>query len=658
MSRKLLILPLVIILLSSLAIFGTARADIIEITKVAWGSLDSPVDVGPGDSDVKLNIALTHLDTGKDIICAIQAWIRAPPNTPFPFTNWDGSSNIHTIYLSQLRLGESAVLEFTVDILEYARPGTYTADLVISYRDCSDENLPITQLSRQVQLRVSEPVNPHFLKGSWYQNGVEVPVGPNSGVAELVVWFEVPRGLTVSNILGELRIDSPIPAGVVRASFIGTVQSGGSFSLSFPIRLEGMTLGQHMFYVDLSYRNQWNTLRSSSYKIAVDINGREDLEVEQTPITVSRGSYAEVSAKVTNIGSAVASRVKLSLTPQSGYLKVLKNIYEFSEIKPGEELPLTVLVYVDSSSPTGPSIIAVKSSYQDVLGRDRVEEFQLSVDVVEQARPGFLVRLGDRMFNASTTDVFTIEFVNKNPYKVTDVRLSLTTSGTPLTFIEGDLTRFTPVMNPEETVRFVNRLVIPPAAADSTYIIRASVEYRDPSGMIRSESFEIPVAARGDIDLLLRNVRFSPEVVKAGDNVDVVGDVVNTGTTVARSVLVELLGNRPMLETVDSSSFIGLVNPSQVSSFTLAFRVDEAAMPGTYTALLRVSYKNGFGEKFTITHNFQYIVAESSNTATTTTRTSPSTPSQGVQLISPLTIAVVAVAAVVGFLVGRGMRRR
>jgi len=649
--RWMLIIPLILTLLPLMVASG--QADIIEINKVVWGSLENPITVGPGDSDVKLIIVFTHLDTDKDIICAIQAWLKSPPASEFPFTNWDGDTTIHTLLLNQVRLGESAVLEFTVDVLDNARPGTYLADLIISYRDCSEDTLPISQYSRQVRLIVSEHPAPRILRTAWLQNGVEVPVGPGSGVADLVVWFEVPRDLTVSNVLGELSTKG----GVVSDSFLGSVGSGGSFSLSFPIGLQDITkVGHQEFNIVLSYRNQWNTLRKVSYTVVVEVTGREELIFGQSPAALSKGSYGDIPSIIINTGTAAANRLKLTLQSQSSTLKILKNIYEFNSLGPGESASFRVPIYVDPSSPTGPSIITVSATYQDILGIDRVKEYQLVVNVSDQVRPGFTVKLDDRIFNASTIDEITIEFLNLNDFRVTDVRLSVSPAGTPLTLIGGDLNRYKAFMEPRETYILKYRVVIPSTAADASYVIRASVEYRDQTGLTRVESFELPLAVRGDIKIMLRNLRFSPEIVRPGDSVDVVGDVVNAGSTVARSVLVELLGGPPFVETVDSSSFTGLVNPSQVSAITLAFKVDENARPGIYTAVLRITYKNGLGEAYTLIHPFQYRVETSSGTTATVTRT-PGPTSQA-QLFSPIAIAIIALAAVAGFFVGRGVRKR
>ncbi len=649
--RWLLVIPLILALLP--LVMSPAEAGIIEITKVVWGSLENPVTVGPGDSDVKLLIVFTHLDTDTDIICAIQAWLKSPPASEFPFTNWNGDPTIDTLLLNRVRLGESAVLEFTVDVLDNARPGTYMADLIISYRDCTSDNLPISRYARQVQLVVSEPLEPRFLRAKWMQNGVEVPVGPGSGVADLVLWFEVPRDLTISNVLGELVVNGE----VVKDSFLGTVGSGGSFSLSFPVSLTYIgQVGSHEFHVYLSYRNQWNTLRNNSYTIVVDVKGREDLHIEQSPATFSKGSHASIYSTIINSGTAAANKLKITLNSPSGTLRVLKNIYELNVLEPGGSVSFTIPVYVDPSSPTGPITIAVSATYQDVLGIERVKEHQLVVNVSDLLRPGFTVRLGRSLYNASTIDEITIEYVNLNKFSVTDVKISVSPAGTPLTFIGEDLSRYVAVMKPLETHTFKYRVVIPSTAADSAYIIRTSVEYKDEIGQTRVESFEIPVAVRGDIKIMLRNLQHSPEIVRPGESVDVVGDVVNSGSTVARSVLVELLGDKPFLETVDSSSFIGLINPSQVSAITLAFKVDEDARPGIYTAILKVSYKNGLGEEYALTQLIRYRVETSSDVTTTVTRPSENNLQQ--QLVSPTLIAFIAAAAIAGFLIGRGVRKR
>ncbi|GBC69116.1 hypothetical protein HRbin01_00809 [archaeon HR01] len=641
----------VIFLAISLLVIHPVHGDIIEVTKVAWGSLDKPTTVSPGDSDVSLYIAFTNLD--KDIICAVQAWLSAPPASSFPFTNWDGSPSIYTILLNQVRLGESAVLKFDVDVSPDAKPGVYTADLRVSYRDCTDSELPVTTLSRQVRLTVSEPQSPVFLRAGWYQNGVEVPVGPGSGVAELVVWFEVPKDLTVSNVVAELMTD--FNERIATSSFIGTVSEGGSFSLSFPVDLSaGPSLGRHEFSINLSYRNQWLTPRYSSYVVGVDIVGREDLNVEQDEAVVGRGSHGELSFRISNEGTAAASKLELLLTSQSPSLKVLKNFFELTGLAAGQSTSFKLPIYVESTASSGPALITLSMTYQDVLGRERRKDFQLVVEIPEEVRPGFVVRLERQIFNASRMVDVGVEFINSNPYTVSDVRMSLSSAGTPITLISGEPTVYVKSMNPNtaQKVRYV--LAIPPSAADSTFNLKATIEYRDSAGQSRVETYELPVVVRGDIEIMLRNLRVSPLIASPGESIDVVGDLVNSGTSLARAVTVELAGGPPFKETVDSSSFVGLINPSQVSSFNLAFQIDDTARPGTYTATIKVTYRNGFGEGFTLTRDLEYRV-EASQTSTAT----GSTPTSNTPVTPTLLLAVVAVVSVLaGFLAGRAVRKR
>jgi len=584
--------------------------------------------------------------------------IKQTPGSVFPLTDRYGRAEVFAYLTSSVPRGEVGKLEFRVNVLESAEPGMYRGDLVLSYRNCEEEELPITYASLPVSYTISEVPAPIFIRATWEKDGLETSVGPGYGVADLKLTFQAPKDVSMSNILARLVMDPPFANSTggrtVEATVLGTVGSGEAFTLSFPIRLSNdVRLGTYGFSVDLEYTNHWLTRKHAGIMVTVGVGGSESLRLEYTPVDATLGSEASLPVRILNKGTAPIYKVTVRVAVSGQGITVLTDRFDLPSLGAGEATLLDVRFYASSSAAEGRYQVSLSIDYQDVLGISRREDFSAAVNLVEPTFPGFSAQVSGIPLKASNFSRISIIFRNDHPTEVREVKVSLSLGSTYLTVLSGSLTIYVPVLKPHEQIVADYVLAVAPGAGDTVSEGVATITYRDATGILRTTNIGIPFVILGDIDLMLNALKFSPVVVGPGDIVDVAGDIINTGTTVGRAVAVEIRGEPPLQATLDSSSFIGTVEPSQVSAFSLTFRVSEDALPGRYQAVVVATYKNGFGQRFEVAKPIEYAVTSKPVAQSPTT-----TPSSSSQLLGgPFTLLIVA-AAVVVILVALVARRR
>ena len=99
------------------------------------------------------------------------------------------------------------------------------------------------------------------------------------------------------------------------------------------------------------------------------------------------------------------------------------------------------------------------------------------------------------------------------------------------------------------------------------------------------------------IKLSFRQLQLASSKVYPGSNVDVLGEILNSGTVTARLTNVKLILEDPLISTPYSTYYIGDVSPYSTSSFTLSFRVSHDAKPGTYRLKIVAEAENMYGDK-------------------------------------------------------------
>jgi hypothetical protein len=648
-----ILLPVLFLAAALLPVFPAPSAQTLVVVDAVWGTPSSPEKAIPGDENIQLSLVVANI--GNKPICTLEAQITpAYPGTALPFESWDGSDRIRAYMMQQIPPGSMTVLSFRLNVLKDTVPGRYPASVRLLYRECTStqDTLPTAQTTDFFTVQIWAPPVTNFLEATWFVDGAERPVGPGTGVAVLKVSIEAPKDTSISNIEGRLSLPEGFrPAGgqqSLSAVYQGVVTAGGTFSLSYPLLVsDQLKPGTYTFELTLRFRNKYGTHITNTIIFPAEVFGREELAIESSSETVIKGGLGYLPVKVLNKGTASAYNLNLEVRADKAGIQLLETSSELGVLSPGQEVNVRLPVYVERLAETGLYTVTATLSYRDGLGNLRSKQFKISLNVADEFRPGLAVEAGMKYVAASAETPLELSFTNRNPYPISDVKITISTTSSQVSILEGPTSINLKTLGPGESHKIRLTILSAPAAADSISLIKASVEYRDKTSALVVENFDVPVAVRADLNLQFKGLRLSPAKVRPGEVVDLAGDVVNLGTGVARSVSVEVVGDPPFQPFGDTLSFVGLVNPSQVSAFTINFRVAEDARPGRYNVKVKATYRNGFGESFVKEEVLSYEVLPAQAVATNTVRTTAAAQGSVLQTFAPyLLVAALAVIAV------------
>ncbi|MCS7110483.1 MAG: hypothetical protein NZ956_03325 [Candidatus Caldarchaeum sp.] len=642
------------------AVFVDASASRIQVTDVLWGSLANPEKGVPGDEKIDLTVVLANI--GNKQVCSLSAEVRPKLGAVFPFTSWDGSTSISASFQGVLQPGTSASLVFKINIVKDARPASYPVDLVVYYRDCTSTTdlLPQSIQTIPINLIVYKPSTPRFIEAKWLVDNAETSVGPSTGQATLDVFLEAPADTSVSNIEGRLSLtrgfESAGRDGKAYATSLQTVPAGNVFRLRFPLVLSDKAeLGVHYLPLELTYRNRYGTLITATLTIPVEVRGRADIGFDIQIPSFRPNTITALNYRIYNNGTAPAYNVELSVRSDIPFIRVLQPIFNIGTLNPAQSVSVAVPIFIDKTADSSLYGLFSRITYRDGYGNTKSKEFNMPFVVEEKFSPGFSAQTSRSSVNAAQTTLLSIVFTNLNSYQVRDVKISIRSTSNQLVIVEGVTDTVLQTLPTFGKHSVEMKVLATPQAGDSVATLRATIEYKDLIGLTVTETFDLAVAVNANIDIRLGGLVLSPIQARAGETVDLAGDVVNEGTGLARAVTVEVVGDYPFRPVGESATFLGNINPSQVSAFTLNFRVDENARPGTYSVKVKVLYKNGFGESFETERQLRYEVVTQ---RMTTTVTQPSNQQASMMNVVPLVVvaAVAVVASVVVLLRRRGRR--
>jgi hypothetical protein len=648
-----ILLPVLFLAAALLPVFPAPSAQTLVVVDAVWGTPSSPEKAIPGDENIQLSLVVANI--GNKPICTLEAQITpAYLGTALPFESWDGSDRIRAYMMQQIPPGSMTVLSFRLNVFKDTVPGRYPASVRLLYRECTStqDTLPTAQTTDFFTVQIWAPPVTNFLEARWFVDGAERPVGPGTGVAVLKVSIEAPKDTSISNIEGRLSLPEGFrPAGgqqSLSAVYQGVVTAGGTFSLSYPLLVsDQLKPGTYTFELTLRFRNKYGTHITNTIIFPSEVFGREELAIESSSETVIKGGLGYLPVKVLNKGTASAYNLNLEVRADKAGIQLLETSSELGVLSPGQEVNVRLPVYVERLAETGLYTVTATLSYRDGLGNLRSKQFKISLNVADEFRQGLAVEAGMKYVAASAETPLELSFTNRNPYPISDVKITISTTSSQVSILEGPTSINLKTLGPGESHKIRLTILSAPAAADSISLIKASVEYRDKTLALVVENFDVPVAVRADLNLQFKGLRLSPAKVRPGEVVDLAGDVVNLGTGVARSVSVEVVGDPPFQPFGDTLSFVGLVNPSQVSAFTINFRVAEDARPGRYNVKVKATYRNGFGESFVKEEVLSYEVLPAQAVATNTVRTTAAAQGSVLQTFAPyLLVAALAVIAV------------
>lgn len=181
-----------------------------------------------------------------------------------------------------LEAGESATVEYDVDVSDSARAGPRQFTLVPEYRNAADDK------------RTGDDVDLTALVGSKQDEFVVEPVDTSieaGGESELVLTVTNDRGETFTDISAKLFVDSPISVSDDEA-YIAKLEPGETDEIAFAIGVDGSAMEKaYPVEVDFRYQNEAGDDRiTDTYTVPIDVTRPADEGV--SPVLLAVGAVA------------------------------------------------------------------------------------------------------------------------------------------------------------------------------------------------------------------------------------------------------------------------------------------------------------------------------------------------------------------------------
>ena len=657
---------LMIITLASISIlqtitFNTVNAsNSIEILDYYWGRAGEELAVMPGDRNAKLTIVIQNNED--TTICGLKAAIfEKGKGISYPFRDKNGRTTISSYYEGYLRVGETRTIEFDVSVIPEAKPGYYDVNVYFEYMDCEDPDYPVLSSWTSITLRVWDYPEIRVVDSGWVtQEGSPTYAGPGDYAKILKLTLYVPRYYSVSNVKAVLHLSEYFTnltgGGIVEEFYTGQVLGGQVFTLRFGLNVaENTPTGTHTLKLSLRYYNRWLTEVEQEIQAPLKISGFGDLDIDLQGMLISAGSLKSAEIIIKNKGTAPLYSIKSRVIAEGGLIILSEITKEVDILSPGESIVFKPLVFAPPTLPEGSYALTLTVSYLESSGIPKTETRGIGVYVRRTPEVGLTSYVEGGPLTASRTSRVNIVLKNLYDSTVTEVKVVISLRGLPIVISSGEQNAYFPEVKPGGEVRIPLELLVSPRAEETVYEGSLSVSYRDPYGQPRTDSLSVPFIVKGLIKLSFRQLQLGSSKVYPGSNVDVLGEILNSGTVTARMTNVKLVLEDPLIPTLYSVYYIGDVSPYSTSTFTLSFRVSDDAMPGTYRLKIVAEAENTYGDKIETQGFLDVNIGEKPLVSSESLKSSEQSFSLTTQQLSFIIIVLAMIIIIFGYLT---IRRR
>ncbi len=562
----------------------------LELVTYTWGTVDNPMDVRPGYSNVPLTALIQNLYS--HYITGVYAKLYLPPG----FHNSTGGNITYAAYGPSLPPGTAVPLTFTLNVDSDVKPGNYTFYMKVTYYDTVYTEM---ESEFNLTLKVEEPKGISILNVGWGSPSQPLKPVPNSKSVPLYIWITNLDKKPISGVKLELHLPDGIhgPNGDRNVtSTIPVIEAGQSTYATFLVDIdEDVQAGEKTFNLTVTYRDFWLSEYRQVESFKLKIYPKPDVDLFAKEVSVEQGSIAKLSLTVVNNGDEPVYDVLPSLNAES-LIPVRAPTDPLSELSPKTSHTFSFEVYIPSNLPPSTIPVSFTVSYLDSRGLNHVKSILTNVNV--------LTRSDLISISLSTTEIkyrreneliLTIVNTSDEPIRDLEVRLTLPSS-LPIYVREGiGPWKFNYV--PPKGNTSITLHVIPFAQTESTAPLTVTLTYRDPNDLSRSEVHTLLTYLKGYPDVELVNLKVSPQPAHNGSKVVISASLLNEGTQQAYYSRVRVEASYPFIVGYTGEKYIGDLPVNSPTPFSFPLYVANDAKPGSYKVSLRFRYTDTLGNE-------------------------------------------------------------
>jgi hypothetical protein len=504
-----------------------------QVVQTYFGSLANPVEAAPGDKSVTFNVVVQNI--GLDTYSVLDATLYLT----FPFTNITGGNMARAYYSGGVLVGQTATLQFQLNIDDGALIGSYSAAMSLRYGTglTLGETLyaPILLLGR-AELNLS--ADPSSLPpGSTNTLTVDVSNEGTGSASKVSVTLTYPSGLSVSgDNQWSFQSIKPDEHEAIMLDIYAQPSLAGS----------SLQIGASMTYTDA-----YGTSRSLSRVVGIRI-----LPLTNVPLVLTvkdnhlePGTLNTISLDITNNQTKPISSVQasLALPAATGGTPPLvisgDNSWYFSSIGPLKSVTLNATLMVSSEAADSNYQLTLTLSYLDPFSVARTENHAFGVQVTPISNVPLVLTVKGGRFQPGTPNTISLNVMNNQTRPVSSVQASLTlpgaTGGSPPLVILGDNSWFFRSIDPLKSVTFNATLMVSSSAANANYQLTLTLSYLDPYSVARTENHVFGVQVMSESENVL-TVSVDNSVLTAGSFNEPLITIHNSGQESLRAITVSL----------------------------------------------------------------------------------------------------------------------
>ena len=480
--------------------------------------------------------------------------------------------------------------------------------------------------TRTIFLRVEEVTNKGIavVDTFWGSPNDQISVEPGDNSVKLNVVIQNRDTGPISGIQGKLisnnYFSSSNGANSMTGFFGATVPSGSTSSADFLVDVsDSIELGEYNLQLDFSYLDKDSLLRNEIIDFSVIIDGKSDIELSIKNNVLTSGTENDLILEISNIGTAPAYSISLSVSygTSSSILgtSLDDNTRKLDHLLTDEKTSFSFPTYVSPTAQKGLYPISVIVEYRTINGLQKTISQEFGVIVKDWSSP-FSINIPDNVLQSGRITTPLINLQNTGDDDVTDISIDLQfstvqSSVLPIFLNSGSNTWKFNKLNSGDSLTLDPEIFASLSAADTSSVVQVHISYIDSHGFPHEEIRTIGFTIRGLIDLTFKSVEFDREVLPAGFNASIVGNLLNQGNTDAQFLSISILDGDGLILTTESSQYIGEVDADSLIPFSLEFTVDEDARDGTSPLILQVVYEDTYGNKFLHTSTHEFLIGGS-----------------------------------------------
>ena len=259
--------------------------------------------------------------------------------------------------------------------------------------------------------------------------------------------------------------------------------------------------------------------------------------------------------------------------------------------------------------------ITIVVEYRNINGLQKIISQEFGVIVKDWSSP-LSINIPDNVLQSGRITTPLINLANTGDNDISDISIDLQfstgqSSILPIFLNSGSNTWKFNKLSSGDSLTLDPEIFASLNAADSSSIVQVHISYIDSHGFPHDEIRTIGFTIRGLIDLTYKSVDFDRDILPAGYNGTIVGNLLNQGNTDAQFLSISILSGDGLILSSGSTQYIGEVNADSLIPFSLKFTVDENARDGITPLVIQVMYEDTYGNKYMNANSFDFLIGGS-----------------------------------------------